>query len=196
MSTAERRLLHGEIAYSLETIYEGHRGDIAAQLLHHFREAGEWGKALGYARQAAQRAKALYAYDEAIQHLKTALDLLEAENQPEMRLALLEELADIHSLFRDNASVAISLYLAALEQLSNMVGADNMVEIRLHRKILELAYVMRDWAEFQPLGSLSSTVAKSHAYLENGYVASGGKIAPFGVGACVDSSGKRYSLQQ
>ncbi|MHC4433401.1 MAG: ATP-binding protein, partial [Planctomycetota bacterium] len=95
LSAGERRLVHGEIAQALEALYEGHTDDIAAQLVHQFREAGERAKAIEYARRAARQAEAVYAYDEASQHLQTALDLLEAGEQVETQMALLEELADV-----------------------------------------------------------------------------------------------------
>ena len=147
LSAGERRLLHGEVAQALEAIYEGHTDEIAVQLVYHFREAGQRIKALEYARQAAQQAKAVYAYDEASQHLQTALNLLEAEEQVETRLALLEELADVHSLRGSLHQVAQAIYLyqAALEQWSSLTGADKTIAIRLHRKILQTAWVMVDF---------------------------------------------------
>jgi tetratricopeptide (TPR) repeat protein len=162
LSAGERRLLHGEIAQALATIYEGHTDEIAAQLVHHFLQAGERVKAIDYARQAARGAKAIYAYDEAIQHLQTALDLLETGEQVETQLALLEELGDVHRLLRKDAQ-AVSLYQAALEQWSSLASTDGMIAMRLHRKILGLVPEMTNFEEFE---ALSQTWAGSRAYLE------------------------------
>ena len=81
-------------------------------------------KAIEYARQAARRAEAVYAYDEAIQHLQTALDLLENGEQVETQMALLEELADVYRLLQQQAQ-ALSCYQAALERWSSLTGADD-----------------------------------------------------------------------
>ena len=121
LSAGERRLLHGEIAQALEALYEGHTDEIAAQLVHQFREAGERVKAIEYARRAARRAEAVYAYDEASQHLQTALDLLETGEQVETQMALLEELADVYGRVEQQTQ-AIFLYQTALDRWSSLAG--------------------------------------------------------------------------
>jgi len=82
-------------------------------LARHFAMAGEHDKAIEYYRRAAQRAIDRYAYEEAIHHLRTALDLLEVREQTELRLTLLEELADAHNLLGQGVQ-AIPLYQEAL----------------------------------------------------------------------------------
>jgi DNA-binding SARP family transcriptional activator len=166
LSAGERRLLHGEIAQALEVFYEGQTDDIANRLAHHFLESGELQKAIEYARQAARSAQAVYAYDETVRHLQTALDLLESGEQGETRMALLQELADVHSLLRHDAE-AISLYQAALELWSSLVGADDMIAVRLHRKILQTVWAMEWYVEFDQLEAMSETRAASRTYLES-----------------------------
>ena len=165
LSRGERRLLHAEVGQVLEALYAGHTAEIAPQLVHHFREAGERAKVIAYARQAAGRAEAVYAYDEASQHLQTALDLLEAGEQVETQLALLEELADVQGLLRKDFQ-AISLYQAALEQWSSLADADALIALRLHRKILGIALEMKWQADFEEFEALAQTLAVSRAYLE------------------------------
>ena len=170
LSIGERRLLHGEIGQTLESIYEEHTDEIAVQLVHHFREAGKRVKAIEYARQAAQQAKAAYAYDEASQHLQTALDLLEAGKQVETQLALLEELADVHGmhgLFHHDVQ-AVSLYQAALEQWSSLASADKMTAIRLHRKILQRAWAIVEYPE--QFEATAEARAASQDYLESSLI--------------------------
>ncbi len=173
LSAGERRLLHAEIGQALEAIYEGHTDKIAVQLVHHFREAGRRIKAIEYARQAAQQAKAAYAYDEASQHLQTALNLLEAGEQVETRLALLEELADVHGLrglrglLRHDVQV-VSLYQAALEQWSSLAGADKLIAIRLHRKILQRAWAMVEYPE--QFEATAEARAAAQDYLESSLI--------------------------
>ncbi|MCJ7557284.1 MAG: hypothetical protein MUP90_10275, partial [Gammaproteobacteria bacterium] len=165
LSAGERRLLHGEIAQALEALYEGQTDEIAAQLVHQFREAGERVKAIEYARRAARRAEAVYAYDEASQHLQTALDLLETGEQVETQLALLEELAEVYGLLRQHTQ-AIFLYQTALDRWSSLAGADGMIAVRLRRKILQRFFHML-WTEHERFEAMSETRAASQDYLES-----------------------------
>jgi predicted ATPase len=52
LGAAERRLLHGEVAEMLETLYAGDTDEIVVQLAHHYTEAGEAEKAITYLLQA------------------------------------------------------------------------------------------------------------------------------------------------
>jgi len=73
----ERRQLHAQIADTLEALSGGsdsHLGDLA----YHFYIGEKWDKALIYARQAGERAQALYAAPVAVEHFTRAL---EAANQ-------------------------------------------------------------------------------------------------------------------
>src|SRR5579885_1719733 len=71
--TRERAALHRAIAYQSEQLFaealEGHLADLA----RHFYEAGEWAKALEYAKQAGARAQALYAPRAAAEQFTRAL---------------------------------------------------------------------------------------------------------------------------
>lgn len=165
LGLGERRLLHGEIARALETIYEEQTEMIAAQLGHHFREAGERPKAIEYANQAAQRAQAFYAYDEAAQHLQAALEQIEPEEQIETKLALLEKLADVHVLAAKNIQ-AISLYQESLELWSRLGEADALIAVRLHGKILKLARDRFENLGYESLKALSQSRDEARAYLE------------------------------
>lgn len=74
--SARRRLLHRRVAEALERIYSQQCETIAAQLAFHFEEAGQFEKASAYYLQAGQAAQRVYAYPEAIEHLKRATTLL------------------------------------------------------------------------------------------------------------------------
>ncbi len=70
------RLLHGEIGAILEALYAGHTEAVAVQLARHYSEAGQGEKAVGYLLQARDRARALYAHQEAVEHYEKALKFL------------------------------------------------------------------------------------------------------------------------
>jgi hypothetical protein len=177
LGVGERRLLHGEIAMALETIYEGHTETIAAQLVHHFREAGERTKAFEYARQAAQRAQAFYAYDEAAQHLQTALELIETGEAIETKIALLERIADVHVLAAKNAQ-AISLYQAALQQWSLLENSDEMIAVQLQGKILKFAADRFENMSYEARNALSQSRDAARSYLEDRLSLDGRELPP------------------
>ncbi|MFN2129448.1 MAG: BTAD domain-containing putative transcriptional regulator [Anaerolineae bacterium] len=65
LGQGERRLLHGQVAAALESLYEGHEDEIAAQLAEHWLRAGDHGAALHYLTVAAASAARRYAHQEA-----------------------------------------------------------------------------------------------------------------------------------
>jgi adenylate cyclase len=66
LGRGERRLLHGQVAAALESLYEGHQDEIAVQLAEHWLRAGEDGTALTYLVLAAESAARRYAHQQAI----------------------------------------------------------------------------------------------------------------------------------
>ena len=69
----ERAALHRAIAYQIELTFAATLDAHVADLARHFYEAGEWSKALDYARLAGARALALYAPRAAIEQFTRAL---------------------------------------------------------------------------------------------------------------------------
>jgi DNA-binding SARP family transcriptional activator len=130
LSGLRRQRLHRRVA----AVLEAYRPDDFEVLAYHFDAAGEHGKAIPYLQQAAERATASYAYETAVQHLQTALDSVEAGEQNEIRLALLESLADVHRLCGERAE-AITLYQVALHLWPELGEGDKWTAVRLHRKI-------------------------------------------------------------
>jgi len=76
LGTGERRLLHGEVATALETLYIGQTNRILAELAHHFIEAGWIEQAIIYLQKAGDAASAQYANDEAVSFYSQALELV------------------------------------------------------------------------------------------------------------------------
>jgi ABC-type oligopeptide transport system substrate-binding subunit/DNA-binding SARP family transcriptional activator len=75
LSAGERRLLHGEVAEALEAAHAGHTEELAAQLGHHYAEAGIEDKAVAYLSLAGDQARLAYAHQEAIEYYTQALAL-------------------------------------------------------------------------------------------------------------------------
>ncbi len=142
MVRADRRRLHRVIGETLEALFPERQAELAEVLAHHFTMAGERVKAIAYSRQAARQAEAKYAYEEAAQHLRTALDLTDTETPAEIRLAVLEELADVYQLLRVGVQ-ALARYQQALALWPAFTEADKVSPLRLHRKIIQTVSELR-----------------------------------------------------
>jgi predicted ATPase len=68
----QRLQYHEQVAEAIERLYGP--GSRAADLAYHFREAGNWPKALAYARRAGEQAQSLYAPYEAAAHFTHAIE--------------------------------------------------------------------------------------------------------------------------
>ena len=75
LSTGERRMLHGEIAETLETLTADQSDQFALQLARHYEEAGNAEKAIHYWTLAGDSAYQVYANNEAIAGYTRALEL-------------------------------------------------------------------------------------------------------------------------
>jgi tetratricopeptide (TPR) repeat protein len=163
VSTLRRRGLHRRAAEAIEALRPG---DFEA-LAHHCTVGGERGKAIHYNHQAALRAEAVFAYDVAIQHLVAALDLIDAGEQKETRLALLEELADVHRRLGENIE-AIPIYQEAIDGWHISADADKMVTVRLHRKVIDAVINMAWFADRQRFEATSHVSRESGLKLAEG----------------------------
>jgi DNA-binding SARP family transcriptional activator len=139
-----RQRMHARVAEALER----QRPDDVEALAYHFIAAGIRAKSVDYSRQSAMRAEKMYAYNSAIRHLQTALEMLDAHEDVHLHMALLEGLADLH--FKINEGVqAIPIYLEALQLWRGLTNADRWIAVRLHRKIGEAAVFMNRFADHQ-----------------------------------------------
>ena len=89
--TAARARLHHRLAVAFESVFEGDRRPVLAELARHFTAAASIAgpaKAVYYSRRAATQAMRSVAYDEAIAHLQSALALSEADSTEAIDLDL------------------------------------------------------------------------------------------------------------
>ena len=133
-----RRAFHRRVGEVMESIYADRLDGLFGLLAYHFALANESEKAIEYYRKAARQAVALFAYDDAIQNLRGALKLIEEGKQIETHMLLLEELADVYSRLRDIGQ-AIAIYHDSLHLWETLPKADEIIAVRLHRKIVQLA---------------------------------------------------------
>ena len=161
--TPPRRVyLHRRLAEVIQTLQPP---DVEA-LVHHFMAAGEQEQAIEYAVQAAQRADAMYAYEEAANYRRMALTLLGEQTQPAVRLSLLEGLADDYRLLR-NGPQAIATYTDALDLWQILPEVDKFTGLRLYRKSLEAIADMRGNAAYRQFEAAAQTSAVLRARFEH-----------------------------
>ena len=160
-----RREFHRRVADAMEALYSDRLEGIYGLLAHHFTLAGAPDQAIQYSRLASRQAVDVYAYDEAVQNLRAALELIEPGTQAETHLAVLEELADVCRLVRDFAQ-AISFYRQALELWGDLAGGSNIVAVRLHRKIVEIATDAKWSLDAETYRRVSEIGQKSQASLQ------------------------------
>jgi class 3 adenylate cyclase/tetratricopeptide (TPR) repeat protein len=108
-----RRALHAKVGHHLEEIGSDAAAEQAAVLAHHWYEAGDWERALGYTLRAAERARALYARPEAIAHHWRALELLgrlpATSERRRLHAEVVIELVQLPAFARDEAERHASL---------------------------------------------------------------------------------------
>jgi len=142
LGAGERRLLHGEMARVIESLSAEGRAEgttLAIQLARHFEAAGIRDKAIDYLRQAGDRARDLYANQDAIDYYRRALGLLAAfpedgawpEGQLGMGIRLYEPLGDVLELSGDHDG-ARRAFEQALSQIS---APEVLVRARLQWKV-------------------------------------------------------------
>jgi tetratricopeptide (TPR) repeat protein len=73
---AERRRLHARIGAALEEAYAGRLEERAEELVHHFARGEVWDKVARYAREAGDRAAALFVDARAVELYEVAVDAL------------------------------------------------------------------------------------------------------------------------
>jgi predicted ATPase len=139
LSAGERRLLHGEVAEALRSIYVNHSEQVLPELAHHYTEAGWTEKAIFFLNKAGQAAAASYANDEAREYFSRALTLI-PESDLETRWELLQQRVlinalDLHPDSLDNLKMVEELAiqsqdpsrqaLASFQKAEFLVSADH-----------------------------------------------------------------------
>lgn len=133
-----RRQFHLRVGEAMEELYPDRLEGLFGLLAHHFKLAAQLDKAIQYYRQASQQAVNVFAYEQAVENLRNALELLDSADDPGSRLELLEELADVCRLVRD-FSGSINYYQQALDLWVDQPDGDAVSQVRLHRKIIQIA---------------------------------------------------------
>jgi oligopeptide transport system substrate-binding protein len=97
----EREILHAEVGRVLEGLYGEQCEEVAGQLAWHFSEAGQVEKAIHYLLLAGDRARLIYAYQEAIAFYQRAIMFLKEQGDFELAARTLMKLGLTHHAIFD-----------------------------------------------------------------------------------------------
>jgi ABC-type transport system substrate-binding protein/class 3 adenylate cyclase len=98
---ARRTELHRKAAVWLESRYAGNEDEVLGLLAHHWLAAADEEKAVAYLARAGDKAREDYALDEAIDHYRALLPLLEARGErQEVALVLFKLALALHTALR------------------------------------------------------------------------------------------------
>jgi len=129
MSGARQQWLHRQVGEALEREYADHLEEVVGRLADHFWEGGDRERALAYSIKAGEKAKKLYANEEAITYYQRALEL--ARNEAELS-TIYEGLGDVYSLL-GRYDDAVGSYHSALDVGGQQLDRRRAAEI--NRKI-------------------------------------------------------------
>jgi DNA-binding SARP family transcriptional activator/tetratricopeptide (TPR) repeat protein len=134
ISPWRRRLLHRRAGEGLAKLPSQDDAGLPAIIAGHFETAGEATQAIDYYQQAATAAQRLYAHQEAVAHLRKAIELSEELAEETVSLAeLYEALAD---------NLAITGHFALAEEtyrtaLSQVLESERLWRAELQRKLAQ-----------------------------------------------------------
>lgn len=145
VSPLRSKKLHLDIARALEKVYGNKKEEHCGELATHFLEGGEKDKAFDYFLKAGEKAKKVYANNEAASYFRTALELAQEKNSvPETRIRILEELGDVEELLGKHEN-CLESWNEVLRLLDSSQEKDSAA--RIHRKIARILWSKLGWTD-------------------------------------------------
>ena len=135
MNQGARAHAHGRIATELEAIHAANVDPVVPELAYHYAEAGDAERAVPYLLQTGDRARLLYAYDEAVAAYERATELLRRHGDTErlartmIRIGLTYQTAFDHTNAQRALNEAFALWPAM--DASRSEGAVGSTTLRL-----------------------------------------------------------------
>ena len=158
LSFRRRRALHRRVGESLELTGHADPTAVAADLTHHFFEAGVWGKALRYGLVAGFAAQAVYANVDAAAMLERALAAGSSWRgaRPESVARAAEALGDVRLSLGELEQARAAFVLAR-----RRVRGDVVERARLLRKEATVAYRLGEYARAQRVAAGRARAARA-----------------------------------
>jgi tetratricopeptide (TPR) repeat protein len=131
LSSAERKGLHLKIGKALEELYQADADTHLAELAYHFREGSDINKAIDYSIRAGEAACAVFGYEEAAAHWRTALELMPNSLEDRGRRAdLLERLGDLLGLSASEGALQFQCLQGALKLYEELGRLDAAARVQ------------------------------------------------------------------
>jgi eukaryotic-like serine/threonine-protein kinase len=137
----DRKRLHQSVGEALEQLYPQQLDELAATLAYHFEKAEQLEKAVHYLTRAGNQASEGFANTEALAFYQSAIAqaeqvLQQMPNEPGRSLLaqLFEKSGDVRERIGQHEAARESYY-RALETQATLTPPDNVMQVRLYRKI-------------------------------------------------------------
>jgi adenylate cyclase len=128
---SQRRASHGAIGEAIETLYADRLDEFVSELAFHYGHSDNDPKALHWLVRAGDRAKALFANQEALALYASALERAPDGSEAQQAGSLLERMGDVQSLI-GRYDEAIASFRAARQRIP---GPSLVTQARLERKV-------------------------------------------------------------
>lgn len=130
--------LHQAVACALEKQHQGYTEQIAGQLAYHYAEAREESKAANYWLQAGDRARMLYAHQEATEHYRRAYAIFVRQGEHKraaralMKLGLTYQIASDHRQARQAFDEGFALWRLARKDQPPVTCSSGSATLRVN----------------------------------------------------------------
>ena len=95
---AQRRKLHGRVGHAMEELHADRTDEVVNELAFHYRRSDDDAKAVHWLCRAGDRAKALFANQEALASYRAALERLGDRDLPVGAAGILERIGDVQTV--------------------------------------------------------------------------------------------------
>jgi predicted ATPase len=172
LSGARRKRMHRAVGEAIEKVYAARLEEMSPILAHHFTEAADLPKAVRYNVQAGERARRVYANQEAIAFYRQAIRLQASEDQPlpEYLINAHRGLGDVYYLIGEYEQAAAS-FRTIIDLASQMEGHEPVIAEawrglgQTNEKLSEYGEALHAYE--QGLSSLGSSDGEERARLLN-----------------------------
>ena len=133
LNSTDRARLHLKIGEAQEELYQMDVEAHVAELAYHFRQAGDTRRAVAYSIRAGERARAVFAYEEAVAHWQGALGLMpEWGEDRQRRASLLERTAQMLGLTGASPDEQFKYLRQALNLYGELGQAEAAARVEAH----------------------------------------------------------------
>jgi tetratricopeptide (TPR) repeat protein len=133
LNSTDRARLHLKIGEAQEELYQMDVETHLAELAHHFRQAGETRRAIAYSIRAGERARAVFAHEEAVVHWQQTLNLMPDRGEDSQRRAnLLERTAELLGLTASSPEEQFKCLRQALNLYRDLGHTEAVARVEAH----------------------------------------------------------------